>query len=64
MTRKDYELMARPMRNLRAIHNSGVEGEHYAFVLTHYAEVLADALEADNERFDRERFLKACGVTV
>lgn len=62
MTRKDYKLIASVMHNLRVMHNSGVEGEHYSYVLTHYAECLADRLEADNPLFDRSKFLEASGV--
>lgn len=65
MTRKDYELIAAALRmsrvgNLagnenRALYNNGVDNA---------ATNVADALASDNPRFDRERFLSACGVSA
>jgi hypothetical protein len=56
MTRKDYELIAaiiaampRFAASLRTQHEST-------------ARQFADKLASDNPRFDRERFLTACGV--
>lgn len=71
MTRKDFELIARAVRHARptvspADHRSGSRG--WAVVsaghmtANHVALFLADELAATNPRFDRERFLKACGV--
>lgn len=65
MTRKDYEAIALLIRAQQrpskpdpdgyvAEHNNAVENA--AFALSYY-------MEADNPRFDRARFLKACGVT-
>lgn len=59
MTKKDYELLAQVTSNLLTVHNNKPE---YKKVLTHQAECLADALELANTLFDRDRFLKACGV--
>jgi hypothetical protein len=63
MTRKDYELIAKSLwlvynpdslaSRERAAYDEGVK----VTILT-----LADALASDNSRFDRDRFLKACGV--
>jgi hypothetical protein len=47
MTRKDYVLIADTLANL---------------TLSLVAEELATALETDNPRFNRARFLDACGV--
>ena len=52
MTRKDYVLIA------QTINDSWVKSSSvHVLVLA-----LTDALAQDNPRFDRERFLKACGV--
>lgn len=56
MSRKDYVPMA-------ALIKSHAAGSPIAFaVLINYAEDLADLLASDNPRFDRARFLAACGV--
>jgi hypothetical protein len=56
MTRKDYQLIAEVFANFGKIiileETIGVD----------IARDLADALQADNPRFDRARFLAACGV--
>jgi len=59
MTRKDYELIA------RALKISGLNWEDGATPETVIREVagqLAYTLAQDNPRFDRARFLTACGV--
>ena len=61
MTRKDYILIADALKAARssytlpnvAIYHNGIDNA---------AHRLADALDRDNPRFDRERFLKAAGV--
>lgn len=54
MTRKDYVMIADVIKNLdECIDSYGLE------VL---ADNMADALESDNPRFNRDRFLVACGV--
>lgn len=54
MTRKDFETIAAALHE-QATHNTPA---------THarYAASMADALASTNGRFDRERFLAACGV--
>jgi hypothetical protein len=59
MTRKDYVLIADTLANLMSDFNNGGED---SISLSLVAQELADALQADNDRFDRERFLTACGV--
>lgn len=59
MTKKDYELIARNVRGLISIHN---DNESYEKVLTHFSNCLADSLELDNDKFNRLRFIEACGV--
>jgi hypothetical protein len=60
MTRKDYVLLA------AAIERAGLSGDfeksEYQAAIEYVATELADALAAENPRFERDRFLKACGV--
>jgi hypothetical protein len=67
MTRKDYVLIAAALKDARPIpkhelyaldHNERLCADTYRNV----ARSIADALAKDNPRFDRERFLTACGV--
>ena len=59
MTRKDYVLISDTLANLMGdFNNCGDDSVSLSLV----AEELADALQADNARFDRARFLTACGV--
>jgi len=54
MTRKDYVLLADVIKNLDEVIDE--------YALEVLADNMADALESDNPRFDRHRFLIACGV--
>jgi hypothetical protein len=56
MTRKDYQLIAEVFANFGQI----IELEET--IAADIARNLADALQGDNPRFDRARFLTACGV--
>ena len=56
MTRKDFQLIADVINEFPRL-DYGVES-----VIEELAEELADALAGTNERFDREKFLAACGV--
>lgn len=59
MTRKDYVKIAKHFKREVEVcfdHNAPIA----SLVLT--ARALATELENDNPRFDRDRFLKACGV--
>lgn len=53
MTKKDYVLIA------QAVAEVGSRGYGDIGPVAHQ---IADALATDNPRFDRERFLKACGL--
>lgn len=55
MTRKDYELVAEHLRFAWA------RGELTQGEVNYLAVGLADGFKRDNPRFDRERFLNACG---
>jgi hypothetical protein len=59
MTRKDYTALAAALANVRPIHGEDARF-HAQFNLDAHA--VADVLAADNARFDRARFLAACGV--
>lgn len=56
MTRKDYQLIAQVFANVGEI------VELSETIGADLARNLAEALQADNPRFDRARFLEACGV--
>jgi hypothetical protein len=53
MTRKDYELIAEVIATSWHYSQDSMEDLAYRF---------ADLLEEDNPRFDRHRFLVACGA--
>ena len=54
MTRKDYVLIAKLLKNANE--------DNYDNALVPLIKWFADDLQADNPRFDRDRFLTACGV--
>ena len=56
MTRKDYILIAEAIEAIRADFGDN------PVALDVVAGELASALQADNSRFDKARFLTACGV--
>ena len=57
MTRKDYQLIADAVRKaMTADHGWDTRP------ICRTARDIADALASDNPRFDRARFLAACGV--
>ena len=56
MTRKDYELIAKVLRNSDEIIDE--------MALEAIAENFANELESTNPRFNPARFLSACGVKV
>lgn len=74
MTKKDYELIANAIKELnsklardylQAQTKDEVNRVAYAMNgLNLTADHIASALVATNERYDRERFLKACGVEL
>lgn len=55
MTRKDYQLIASTLKNFVGDSGDVIDRDGMAYDL-------ADALGADNPRFDREKFLIASGV--
>jgi hypothetical protein len=62
MTRKDYILIAAALSAALVKCADNLEGNREAVGVYRCALSLAEALERDNARFDRARFLKACGV--
>ena len=63
MTRKDYELIAAALaatNQHKATDDDYREGWFAA--ASSVAHRLADSLASDNPRFDRARFLAACGI--
>ena len=60
MTRKDYVLIAAALKNARGDCATGAEYEGVDTAARH----VSDALAKDNPRFERGRFLTACGVTA
>ena len=58
MTRKDYVLIAAALDAARRASNDDDVQEGVTFAARH----LCIDLAATNPRFDRERFLEACGV--
>jgi len=65
VTKKDYERIARAIAGQHseiARDDERVWESAYKIGVCDAARALADALAEDNPRFDRERFLRACGV--
>jgi hypothetical protein len=57
MTKKDYELIAETIAHHRKQYGGRTDS-----VITVIIEVLAEAFAEQNERFDRVKFIKACGL--
>ncbi len=52
MTQKDFELIARAVKDLPLLNQTAQE---------YVAQTFAEYLSETNPRFDRDKFLKACG---
>jgi len=65
MTKKDYVLIAGALREARMhfLITPTLDGASFRAGLEAGAVELALALSSDNQKFDRTRFLAACGVT-
>ena len=59
MTRKDYVMISSILKGMQKQFKEGEEGNTLLWIL---AQQFANELQADNPRFDRARFLEACGV--
>jgi len=58
-TRRDYENLSTALRN--AYLATSPYNAHYQHVID--CEAVADVLASTNPRFDRDRFLRECGVS-
>lgn len=59
MTRKDYVAIAKAIDEvLRTCEAESAECSAVVYVAT----LVADVMQSDNARFNREQFLKACGI--
>lgn len=64
MTKKDYELIASAIKaNYDMAINSHDLKPTPDYVIKLVAETIAGVLAQQNDKFDRNRFLQACGVT-
>jgi hypothetical protein len=69
MTRKDYVMIAETIRELLADIDRESPGMREVLTgermgVASVARRLADQLRQDNPRFDRTRFIEACGLTA
>lgn len=67
MTRKDYELIAKAVKdsmNIESLGNKTSDLTDRQVAIIGLAETLSIRLQEDNARFDSERFLKACGLNA
>lgn len=56
MTKKDYELIASQINGSRFYRNE-------QYIVTEFlVNRLANVFKADNPKFDRDKFLEACGI--
>lgn len=59
MTRKDYVLLAAALKDAKPLPSPCPESCHGWRLASH---AVCEALSRDNPQFDRDRFLRACGV--
>lgn len=64
LSRKDYEMIAHVLRNTGYPDIDGREVSAIEDDRARLADAFASQLYMDNPRFDRERFIRACGVEV
>ena len=62
MTRKDYEKIARVLREYKSEADSHSNSPWRNTARVELVSRIADMLALDNPRFDRTRFLKACNI--
>ena len=62
MTKKHYVAIAKTLAALRAAYGAKANAASYGAAMSDAATELAVYFESENPRFDRARFLKACGV--
>jgi len=59
MTRKDYVIIAETIENVLFTYNMDEVVEE---AFSSLADALSDKFAEDNQRFDRDKFVKACGL--
>lgn len=62
MTKKDYELIAATIHDQIKAWDNPVFPQERVLGIEILADALADRLELDNPKFDRQKFLTACGI--
>lgn len=62
MTRKHYEAIAKAIKSELDYHTSHYSQGESALVLRNAAKHISDNLELLESNFDRDRFLRACGL--
>jgi len=62
MTKRDYLVIARSIKNYMSVHKYITSHYTVSGNITSFVHFLCDDLEADNPKFDREKFIKACGL--
>jgi len=64
MTKKDYEVIALGIKSVTLASLRDNTHERHGFYTAKYliANAIAHSLYFDNSRFDKEEFLKACGI--
>lgn len=63
MTKKDYELIARQVLLTREVFAGTTIADEAWEILTGVSYQLAEGLENENPKFDRNKFLETCGTT-
>jgi len=62
MTKKDYQIIATVFKKkIDPIYNNYTRNTEWS-LLENLVIDMADALQADNERFNKDTFFKACGL--
>lgn len=64
MTKKDYIAIAQVIKQSNRETGDAKANQVRAHLLACVAQDLGDVMERNNPRFDRARFLSACGVEV
>lgn len=62
MTKKDYEKIAAVLRQNQGKYDLGNDNTPPYVVLSDLASDLAVMLQFDNDRFNQDKFLEACGL--